>query len=37
MQAFGSAEKPASWAGACPGNHESVGNHKSGKVRNGDP
>ena len=37
MQAFGPAEKPASWAGACPGNHESVGNHKSGKVRKGTP
>jgi len=25
MQAFGSAEKLASWAGVCPGNHESAG------------
>ncbi|MFI5690016.1 IS110 family transposase [Streptomyces sp. NPDC051636] len=27
----------ASWAGMCPGNHESAGKHTSGKPRPGDP
>jgi transposase len=26
----------ASWAGLCPGNHESAGKHKSGKTRRGN-
>lgn len=37
MQAFGSVEKLASWAGACTGNHESAGKRKSGKPRKGNP
>ena len=37
MQAFGSAEKLASWAGVCPGNHESAGKRKAGKKRKGNP
>jgi transposase len=37
MDAFGSGEKLASWAGVCPGNHESAGKRKSGKKRKGNP
>jgi len=37
MQAFGSPEKLASWAGLCPGNHESAGKRKSGQPRKGNP
>jgi transposase len=37
MQAFGSAEKLAAWAGVCPGNHESAGKRKSGRSRKGNP
>jgi transposase len=37
MQAFGSAEKLAAWAGVCPGNHESAGKRKAGKKRKGNP
>lgn len=37
MQAFGSAEKLASWAGVCPGNHESAGKRVAGKKRKGNP
>lgn len=37
MQAFGSAEKLASWAGVCPGNNESAGKRKAGKKRKGNP
>jgi transposase len=37
MQAFGSAEKLASWAGVCPGNHASAGKRKTGKARKGNP
>jgi transposase len=37
MDAFGSAHKLASWAGVCPGNHESAGKRKSGKKRKGNP
>jgi len=36
MKAFASAEQLASWAGMCPGNHESAGQHKSGKTRKGN-
>jgi transposase len=32
---FPSAEHLASWAGMCPGNHESAGKRKSGKTRKG--
>ncbi|MDP9375798.1 MAG: IS110 family transposase [Chloroflexota bacterium] len=27
----------ASWAGMCPGNHQSAGQHKSGRTRKGSP
>jgi hypothetical protein len=37
MHAFGSAEKLASWAGVCPGNHESAGKRKAGKKRKSNP
>nr|VFJ94589.1 MAG: Transposase IS116/IS110/IS902 family protein [Candidatus Kentron sp. LFY] len=35
MGAFGTAEKLASWAGVCPGNHESAGKRVAGKKRKG--
>ncbi len=35
MSRFGSADRLASWAGLCPGNHESAGKRKSGKTRKG--
>jgi transposase len=35
MARFGSAARLASWAGACPGNHESAGKHKGGRSRKG--
>jgi transposase len=37
MDRFSSAAYLASWAGMCPGNHESAGKHASGKSRPGDP
>ena len=37
MQAFGTPEKLASWAGVCPGNHESAGKRQHGKQRKGNP
>lgn len=36
MDAFGSADRLASWVGICPGNNESVGKRKSGRVRKGN-
>ncbi len=36
MSRFGSAERLASWAGLCPGNHESAGKRYSGKTRKGN-
>lgn len=33
---FGSADRLASWAALCPGNHESAGKKKSGKTRKGN-
>jgi transposase len=36
MNAFGSADRLASWVGICPGNNESAGKHKSGRVRKGN-
>ena len=36
-QAFGSAERLASWAGLCPGNHASAGKRKTGQQRKGNP
>jgi transposase len=34
---FATAAHLASWAGMCPGNHESAGKRKSGKTRKGSP
>jgi len=36
MAVFGSAERLASWVGICPGNNESAGKRKSGKIRKGN-
>jgi transposase len=36
MAAFGSAERLASWVGICPGNNESAGKRKSGRIRRGN-
>lgn len=35
MERFPSAKHLASWAGICPGNHESAGKRQSGRTRNG--
>ena len=35
MPRFGSSARLASWAGRCPGHHESAGKHKSGRSRPG--
>jgi transposase len=35
MAVFGSAARLASWAGRCPGSHESAGKNTSGKTRKG--
>jgi len=37
MNAFGSADRLASWVGVCPGNNESAGKRKSGRARKGNP
>lgn len=37
MSRFASAAHLASWAGLCPGNHESAGKRLSGKTRKGSP
>jgi len=37
MEAFGSPERLASWVGICPGNNESAGKRKSGRIRQGNP
>ena len=37
MGRFPTAGDLASWAGMCPGNHESAGKRKSGKTRKGSP
>jgi len=36
MDNFGSAERLASWVGICPGNKESAGKRKSGRIRRGN-
>lgn len=36
MDRFPTAAHLASWAGLCPGNHESAGKRRSGKARKGD-
>lgn len=36
MDQFPSAQHLASWAGLCPGNHESAGKRMSGKTRDGN-
>jgi len=36
MSVFPSDRHLASWAGICPGTHESAGKHKSGKIRQGN-
>jgi len=37
MSRFRTANHLASWAGLCPGNHESAGKQKSGRARTGCP
>jgi len=37
MTRFGSARRLASWAGMCPGNHESAGVQHGGQTRKGSP
>jgi transposase len=37
MSRFPSARHLASWAGMCPGNHESAGKRSSGRTRKGSP
>jgi transposase len=36
MSVFLSVDHLASWAGVCPGNHESAGKQRSGRARNGN-
>ena len=36
MSVFGSAARLASWVGICPGNNESAGKRKSGRIRKGN-
>ena len=35
MSVFGAPDRLASWAGMCPGNHESAGKSRSGRTRKG--
>ena len=36
MSVFPTAKHAASWAGLCPGSHESAGKHRSGRTRHGN-
>ena len=36
MDVFGNADRLASWVGICPGNNESAGKRKSGRLRKGN-
>jgi transposase len=36
MSVFGSAQRLCSWVGMCPGNNESAGKRKSGRIRKGN-
>ena len=36
MNRFGSGDRLSSWAGMCPGNNESAGNRKTGRIRKGN-
>lgn len=36
MSVFGSAQRLSSWVGICPGNNESAGKRKSGRIRQGN-
>jgi hypothetical protein len=36
MDQYGSARHLSSWAGICPGNNESAGKHRSGKIPRGN-
>jgi transposase len=36
MKRFGSAERLARWVGICPGNNESAGKRKTGRIRKGN-
>ena len=37
MTRFGSKDRLCSWGGMCPGNHESAGKRKSGRIRKANP
>jgi len=37
MQVFESPDRLASWVGICPGNNESAGKRKTGRIRKGNP
>src|SRR5215472_4258900 len=37
MRRFASPSRLASWTALCPGNHESAGKRKSGKIGHGNP
>jgi transposase len=37
MSVWGNEERLASWVGICPGNNESAGKRKSGRMRKGNP
>jgi transposase len=37
MSVFGTPDRLASWVGICPGNNESAGKRKSGRIRKGNP